>query len=110
MSKNKPAIGQMLVKSLTSEQIAGLLTVVSASIDLNQFMDKFTKIDPDMAATVKKILAAKKGPVSKGKTKPLASLKRTMEFWVSLWRKFDDDIGELGNEKDFLLGEAYHLA
>ncbi len=108
MSKNKLAIGQMLVKSLTSEQIAGLLTVVSASIDLNQFMDEFTKIDPDMAATVKKILAADQGSVSKGKTKPLASLKRTMEFWVSLWSKFDDAIGELGDEGGKYAVEDHH--
>ena len=108
MPKNKLAIGQMLVKSLTSEQITGLLTVVSASIDLNQFVDEFTKIDPDMAATVKKILAADKGAVSKGKTKPLASLKRTMEFWGSLWRKFEDIIGELGDEGGKYAVEDHH--
>ncbi len=108
MPKNKLTIGQILMQSLTSEQIARLLTVVSASTDLNQFMDEFTKIDPDMAATVKKILATDQGSVSKGKTKPLASLKRTMEFWVSLWHKFDDAIGELGDEDGKYAVEDHH--
>ena len=79
MPKSKSTIGQMLVKSLTSEQIADLLTVVSASTDLNKFMDKLAKIDPDMAATIKKILTAEKESTSKGKTKPLASLKNSWQ-------------------------------
>jgi len=48
----------MLMKSLTTEQIANLLTVVSVSTDLNIYMEKFEKNDPDMAMTVKKILDA----------------------------------------------------
>jgi hypothetical protein len=54
MAKRKYSIGQMLMKSLTTEQIANLLTIVSASTDLNICMEKFEKIDPDMATTVKK--------------------------------------------------------
>ena len=108
MLRSKSTIGQMLLKSLTSEQIAGLLTVVSASTDLNQFMDEFTKIDPDMAATVKKILAADQGSVGRGETKPAVSLKRTMEFWASLWRRFDDVIGELGNEDGKYAVQDHH--
>ena len=108
MPRSTSTIGKMLVKSLTSDQIADLLTVVSESTDLNQFMDGFTKIDPDMAATVKKILAARKEPASKGKTKPLTSLKRTMEFWASLWRRFDDIIGEVGDEKGKYAVQDHH--
>ncbi|MBW2671014.1 MAG: hypothetical protein JRD87_14260, partial [Deltaproteobacteria bacterium] len=67
MRKRKYSIGQILMKSLTSEQIAGLLTVVSASTDLNIYMKKFEKIDPDMATTVKKILAADQDSASRGK-------------------------------------------
>ena len=36
-------IGQMLVKSLTLEQIAGLLTVISSACDLNLYMEKFER-------------------------------------------------------------------
>jgi len=108
MPKNKPTIGKMLVESLTSEQIAGLLTVVSGSADLNQFMDKFTKIDPDMAATVKKILVANQGSIGRGKAKPVVSLKRTMEFWASLWRRFDDTLAELGDEDGKYAVQDHH--
>jgi hypothetical protein len=58
MAERKYSIGQMLMKSLTSDQIANLLTIVSALTDLNIYMEKFEKIDPDMAMTVKKNLDA----------------------------------------------------
>ncbi|MBW1960887.1 MAG: hypothetical protein JRH18_12940 [Deltaproteobacteria bacterium] len=108
MPKNKSTVGQMLVKALTLEQIASLLTVVSDSTGLNRFMDECIKIDPDMAVTVKKILAADQGSASKGKTKPLASLKRTMESWASLWCKFDDAISELGDEDGKYAVQDHH--
>jgi len=60
MPKSKSSVGQMLLKSLTSEQISNLLTVVSASMDLNTYMEKFEKIDPDMATTVKRFWPQKK--------------------------------------------------
>jgi hypothetical protein len=66
MAKRKYSIGQILMKSLTTEQIANLLTIVSASTDLNIYMEKFEKIDPDMAMTVKKILAADQDSAGSG--------------------------------------------
>jgi hypothetical protein len=108
MPKNKPTIGKLMVESLTSEQITDLLTVVSNSTDLTRFMDECTKIDPDMAATVKKILAADKGSDGRGEAKPSVSLKRTMEFWASLWRRFYDLIAELGDEDGKYAVQDYH--
>ena len=57
---------------------------------------------------IEKTLTANKGSVSKGKTKPLASLKRTMEFWDSLWGKFDDAMGELGDEDGKYAVQDHH--
>lgn len=98
MPKRKSSIGEMLMKSLTSEQIGSLLTAVSASSDLNIYMDKFEKMDPDMATTVKKVLALDQGSANRGETRRLASLQRTMETWFSLWRNFDDILSEVGDE------------
>ncbi len=56
MPRKKVNIGQMLVQSLTSEQIAGLLTVISSASDLNLYMEKFDETDPDLADAVKRIL------------------------------------------------------
>ncbi|MCJ7686190.1 MAG: hypothetical protein MUO68_18050, partial [Desulfobacteraceae bacterium] len=67
MPRKKVDIGQMLVESLTSEQIAGLLTVISSASDLNLYMGKFEETDPDMAAAVKRILSHGSG--SKGGSK-----------------------------------------
>jgi len=108
MPKRKYSIGQMLMKSLTSEQIAGLLTAVSASTDLNIYMEKFEKIDPDMAMTVKKILAADQDSASRGKTGRLTSLQRTMEHWFSLWRNYDGIISEVGDEEGKYAVQDHH--
>jgi hypothetical protein len=96
------------MKSLTSEQIAGLLTVVSASTDLNIYMEKFEKIDPDMATTVKKILATDQDSASRGKTGRLTSLQRTMEHWFSLWRNYDGIISEVGDEEGKYAVQDHH--
>lgn len=108
MAKKKYSIGQMLMKSLTSEQIAGLLTVVSASTDLNIYMEKFEKIDPDLAMTVKKILDEDQDSSGRGKTGRLTSLQRTMEFWFSLWRNYDDIISEVGDEEGKYAVQDHH--
>ena len=76
MAKRKYSIGQMLMKSLTTEQIANLLTIVSASTDLNSYMEQFEKIDLDMAMTVKKILELDQDSSGRGKTGPYTSLQR----------------------------------
>lgn len=78
MTRKKVNIGQMLVESLTSKQIAGLLTVISSASDLNLYMGKFEETDPDIATAVKRILALGSDLKGRSKTKSLASLKRTM--------------------------------
>ena len=108
MAKRKYSIGQILMKSLTSEQITGLLTIVSASTDLNIYMEKFEKIDPDMAMTVKKILAADKDSASRDETRRLTSLQRTMEYWSSLWRNYDDIVSEVGDEEGKYAVQDHH--
>ena len=108
MPRKKVNIGQMLVESLTSEQIAGLLTVISSASDLNLYMGKFEETDPDMAAAVKRILSHGSGSKGGSKTKLLASLKRTMESWESLWHNYDDIISEVGDEDGRYAVEDHH--
>jgi len=108
MPRKKVNIGQMLVKSLTLEQIAGLLSVISSSSDLNLYMEKFEKTDPDMAAAVKRILALGSDSAGRLKTRSLASLKRTIEYWESLWQSYDDIISQVGDEDGRYAVEDHH--
>ena len=108
MPRKKVNIGQMLVQSLTLEQIAGLLTVISSSSDLNLYMQKFEETDPDMAAAVKRILSIGSDSKGRSKTKPLASLKRTMESWEALWQSYDDIVSQVGDEDGRYAFQDHH--
>ncbi|MBT8364399.1 MAG: hypothetical protein KJP23_06800 [Deltaproteobacteria bacterium] len=107
--KNKEIkIGQLLMESLTTEQIACILEVVASAGDLQSLMDDFKKADPDMAATVNKILKGGR-TAADGKTESrLASHKRTMEYWNSLWRHWDEIVAEVGNEEGKYAVQDHH--
>jgi len=108
MPRKKVNIGQMLVKSLTLEQIAGLLTVISSASDLNLYMEKFEETDPDMAAAVKRILDLGSDSKGRPKTGSLTSLKRTMEYWGTLWNTFYETISEVGDEDGRYAAQEHH--
>ncbi len=67
MKDKETTMGQLLMESLTTEQISCMLEVVASAGDLKSLMDDFKRADPDMATTVDDIL---KGGRSKadGKT------------------------------------------
>ena len=108
MKGKKITIGQLLMKSLTAEQIACMLDVVASAGGLKSLMDDFTKADPDMAATVGKLLNVN-GNTTDGKTKGrLTSHKRTMEYWNSLWRYWHEIVAQLGNEEGKYAVQDHH--
>ena len=108
MKDKKIKIGQLLLESLTKEQIACMLDVVASAGGLKSFMDDFKKADPDMAATVDNVL--KDGwSTADGKTESrLASHKRTLEFWDSLWRHWHEIVAELGDEDGTYAVQDHH--
>jgi hypothetical protein len=97
--EKKYNIGRILVDSSTSEQIAGFLIGVSASTDLNNYMEEFEKIAPDTVATVKKILTADQDSAGRDEIRRVTSLQRTMESWSSLCCDYDDIIIPVGDEE-----------
>jgi len=107
--KNKEIkIGQHLTESLTTEQIACMLEVVASAGDLKRLMSDFKKADPDMAATVENILKGGRSSAD-GKTEiRLASHKRTMENWNSLWRHWHNIVAEVGNEEGKYAVQDHH--
>jgi hypothetical protein len=98
MVDKRKKIGQLCQDSLTNEQIACLLDVLASSGDLNRYMDDFKKADPDMAATVAKILEVFSAKAGGRSGRRLASDRRTMEFWNSLWRNWRNIVAEVGDE------------
>lgn len=108
MKDKENTMGQLLIESLTKDQIACMLEVVASAGDLKSLMDDFMRADPDMAATVDEIL--KRGrTVADGKTKSRpVSHKRTMEYWNSLWRHWHEILADVGNEEGKYAVQDHH--
>ena len=108
MAAQKSNIGQLLLDSLTTDQIGYLLDVVANSGDLSKYMDDLRKVDPDMAATVGKILKAGSAQAGGGKSDRIASDQRTIELWDSLWRNWQDIVAKVGDEEGKYAVQDHH--
>ena len=101
-------MGQLLLESLTSDQIACMLEVVASSGSLKSLMDNFMIADPDMAATVDEILKSERTKAGgKTKSRPV-SHKRTIEYWDSLWRHWREILADVGNEEGKYAVQDHH--
>ena len=98
MKAKKITVGQLLMKSLTSDQLTLLLDVVASGVDLSRYMGDLKKADPDMAATVDKVLKSRGAKAEVGIGSRLVLDQRSIDNWNSLWRQLDDVIAEVGNE------------
>jgi hypothetical protein len=108
MKGKKIRVGQLLMKSLTAEQIACMLDVVVSAGGLKGLMDDLTEADPDMAATVGNILKGNRTAVDgKTESRPV-SHKRTMEHWNSLWRHWHEIVAEVGDEEGKYAVQDHH--
>ena len=81
MKAKKINVGQLLMESLTPDQIALLLDVVASGVDLSRYMGDLKKADPDMAATVGKVLKSRGAKAGLGAGTRLASDQRSIENW-----------------------------
>ncbi len=108
--KNKEiTMGQLLLESLTKNQIACMLEVIASADGLKSLMDDFMRAaDPDMAATVGEILKRERTKAGgKTKSRPV-SHKRTMEYWNSLWRHWHEVLADVGNEEGKYAVQDHH--
>jgi hypothetical protein len=108
MKVKKINIGQLLLESLTKEQIACMLDVVASADGLKSFMDDFKKADPDMAATVDNVLKDGRSTADGKTASRLASHKRTLEYWNSRWRHWHEIVAELGDEDGTYAVQDHH--
>ena len=108
MKDKETTMGQLLIESLTTDQIACMLEVVASAGDLESLMDDFKRADPDMAATVDDILKGGRTRAD-GKTQSQpVSHKRTMEYWNSLWRHWHEILADVGNEEGQYAVQDHH--
>ncbi len=108
MKDKVTTMDQLLIESLTTDQIACMLEVVASAGNLKSLMNDFMRADPDMAATVDEILkGARTKADGKTKSRPV-SHKRTIEYWNSLWRHWHGILADVGNEKGKYAVQDHH--
>ncbi len=98
MQTKKELIGKRILDSLTAEQVAAVLDVIAASGDLERHLDNIGQSDPDAAATVGRILESQDPKRAGGPKGQVASSRRMMADWDSLWQKWDAIVSEVGDE------------
>ncbi len=93
-SEKSTAVGRHLMAALTTEQIETLLSAAADAGLLSATEAKLQQLDPDLAKTVRQLLAASPP------TKPaLASSDlKTLEVWGELWEEWADCVSELDHE------------
>lgn len=92
-------VGEILVACLTGDQIAQLLNVVLPMEDVAEYVDELKKVDPDIAETIEKVVAISSGKIQEHPVRRLASNKRILEHWDSLWSQWDSIVFKVGDEK-----------
>ena len=105
MKKNTVNIGSRLLEAITKEQVARLLDIVFSHEDVDRWQEGIRKADPDIAATLDRLLEAEEGcdhSDSDGKTEKKARITlskgRLRERWRDLWRRWEETIAEVGDE------------
>ena len=93
------SMGEILMQSLTTDQIARFLDVVFAAGDVSQYVNGFKKADPDMAQTIERVLKMNSGEVQRPRVPRVASNQRILEHWNSLWDRWQDIGFDVGDEK-----------
>jgi hypothetical protein len=92
-------IGNLIWDALTKEQVVLLLDVLALSGKLNDFIDDFQRIDPDMAVSLSKILKQTGAKVSDIADSRITSRGRLLKDWNLLWNKWRICITEVGDEE-----------
>ena len=105
MKKNTVNIGSRLLEAITKEQVTKLLDIVFSQGDVDRWQDGIRKADPDLAATLARLLDSEEGrnpSAPDGKTekklKITMSEGRLLERWRDLRRRWNETIAEVGDE------------
>ena len=99
-SKVAASRGELLVQSLTAEQLVRLLDVVFADPEIVARHGKgFEQVDADMARAVTRIMDTSSGVAPAAPATRMASEQKTVEYWKSLWSRWDGIVFEVGDEE-----------
>ncbi len=115
MKKNTAHIGRRLLEAVTKEQLVKLLDIVFSQGDVERWQDDISKADPDLAATLARLLAVgagRKPADPEGATEQTASITmsagRLLERWRDLWKRWDETVAEVGDEDGRYAVQEHH--
>jgi hypothetical protein len=102
--KSASSIGSRLRSVLTEEQLDELLTAVAEAGLLQGLEGRLRAVDPDLADTVRRLIAAEPAQP----TSAVPSDHKTLEVWGELWRGWTGHVAELGDaEGDYANHEEH---
>lgn len=109
MNRKSPGPGRKLLSALTQPQLESLLDAVGPQTLLEKVAQDREKSDADMVSTVKAVLQSDGTPEdAQRKVGRVASASRLIEDWRGLWRRWDEIVGEVGDEEGKYSVQDHH--
>jgi hypothetical protein len=109
ITKPQPAaVGDKLIKALTKDQVAQLLSAIFNMLDEQKLNEISSAVDQDISTTLSRLLAAKKREAKPHSPKRIVSDQKLIAEWEKLWSEWDEIAEEAGNEEGKYIYQEHH--
>jgi hypothetical protein len=102
------AVGDKLIKALTKDQIAQLLSAVFNLLDKQKLNEISSTLNEDISTTLSRLLTAKKREGRPPLPKRIVSDQKLIAEWEKLWSEWDDIAEEAGEEEGKYIYQEHH--
>ncbi|MGH7495966.1 MAG: hypothetical protein ACREOO_26740 [bacterium] len=108
-TKRKPnPIGHQLVRALTKDQVADVLTAIFDLIDDQKLNALSLNVDKDLATTLSRIVSTKTKDTKRPTLKRIVSDQKYIEEWDELWSAWGEVALEAGEEEGKYIYQEHH--
>lgn len=108
-AKQKPdPIGGKLVRALTQNQVADLLTAAFDLFDEKKLTELRSNVDKDIATTLSRLVATKTRDTKQPSAKPIVSDQKYIEEWENLWSAWEEIALEVEDEETKYVYQEHH--
>jgi hypothetical protein len=102
------AVGDKLIKALTKDQVAQLLSAIFNLLDEQKLNEMSSTLNEDISTTLSRLLAAKKRKGKPPLPKRIVSDQKYIAEWEKLWSEWDEIAEEAGEEEGKYIYQEHH--